>query len=33
MVVAKVEKVNWKLSKKVKETKRHEGGFGHTGKS
>jgi dUTP pyrophosphatase len=32
MVVAKVEKVKWKTSNKISDTKRGEGGFGHTGK-
>lgn len=33
MVVQQYEKVKWKEVKKVNETKRNEGGFGHTGKS
>jgi dUTP pyrophosphatase len=32
MVVSKVEKVKWKLSNKISDTSRGEGGFGHTGK-
>lgn len=32
MVVASYEKVEWELSKELKETKRGYGGFGHTGK-
>ena len=32
MVVHKVEKVKWKSVKNLTETKRNEGGFGHTGK-
>ena len=32
MIVSNVEKVRWKLVKKIKATKRNEGGFGHTGK-
>jgi dUTP pyrophosphatase len=33
MIVQKVEKVKWKSAKKIRQTKRNEGGFGHTGKS
>jgi dUTP pyrophosphatase len=33
MVVHEVEKVKWKAVKVISDTKRHEGGFGHTGKS
>ena len=33
MIVHSVEKVKWKPVKKLKPTKRDEGGFGHTGKS
>lgn len=33
MVVAEVERVKWKIVKSISVTKRHEGGFGHTGKS
>jgi dUTP pyrophosphatase len=33
MVIGKVEKVKWKVSKKINTTKRSDGGFGHTGKS
>jgi dUTP diphosphatase len=33
MVVQKVEKVKWKAAKKIRQTKRNEGGFGHTGKN
>jgi len=33
MVIAKVEKIKWKQSEKINETKRNKGGFGHTGKS
>lgn len=32
MVVHKVEKVKWKEVKKISDTERGEGGFGHTGK-
>ena len=32
MIVSSVEQVKWKLVKKIKATKRNEGGFGHTGK-
>ena len=32
MIVSSVEQVKWKLVKKIKATKRKEGGFGHTGK-
>jgi dUTP pyrophosphatase len=32
MVVSAVEQIKWKLVKKIKATKRNEGGFGHTGK-
>ena len=32
MVIHKVEKVKWKEVKKISDTKRGEGGFGHTGK-
>ena len=32
MVVHSVEQVKWKSVKKIKTTKRNEGGFGHTGK-
>lgn len=32
MVVNAVEQVKWKPVKKIKPTKRNEGGFGHTGK-
>ncbi|PWT74699.1 MAG: dUTP diphosphatase [Bacteroidetes bacterium] len=33
MVISKVERAKWKLVETIKETKRGEGGFGHTGKS
>ena len=33
MVIHSVEKIKWKSVKKLKRTKRDEGGFGHTGKS
>lgn len=33
MVVQSVKQVKWKLVKKISVTERHEGGFGHTGKS
>lgn len=33
MVIHSVEKVKWKSVKKLKPTKRDDGGFGHTGKS
>ncbi len=33
MVIQQFERVKWKEVKKVNETKRNEGGFGHTGKS
>ena len=33
MVVQQFERVKWKEVKKVNETQRNEGGFGHTGKS
>jgi dUTP pyrophosphatase len=33
MVVQKVERVKWKVAKKIRQTKRNEGGFGHTGKN
>ena len=33
MVVHEVERVKWKPVKVISTTKRHEGGFGHTGKS
>jgi len=33
MVIAKVEKIKWKEVEKINETKRNQGGFGHTGKS
>ncbi|MFT3826960.1 MAG: dUTP diphosphatase [Chitinophagaceae bacterium] len=33
MVVQSVKQVKWKLVKKIGVTERHEGGFGHTGKS
>ena len=32
MVIAKYEKANWELTDSLSETKRGEGGFGHTGK-
>ena len=32
MVIHSVEQVKWKTVKKIKTTKRNEGGFGHTGK-
>ena len=32
MVINKFEKVEWQLSDELEETKRGEGGFGHTGK-
>ncbi len=32
IVVSTVEQIKWKLVKKIKATKRNEGGFGHTGK-
>jgi dUTP pyrophosphatase len=32
MIVSNVEQVKWKSVKKIKTTKRNEGGFGHTGK-
>ena len=33
MVIQRVEKIKWKSVKKLKRTKRDDGGFGHTGKS
>jgi dUTP pyrophosphatase len=33
MVIAKVQKIRWKPVEKINETKRNQGGFGHTGKS
>lgn len=33
MVVHEVERVKWKPVKSISVTKRHDGGFGHTGKS
>jgi dUTP pyrophosphatase len=33
MVVHQVDRVKWKTVKTISVTKRHEGGFGHTGKS
>jgi len=33
MIIQKVPKVKWKKAKRIKSTKRNEGGFGHTGKS
>jgi dUTP pyrophosphatase len=33
MVISKVERAKWKLVETIGETKRGEGGFGHTGKS
>jgi len=33
MVVQKVESVKWKTARKIRKTKRNDGGFGHTGKS
>src|SRR5688572_11426896 len=33
MVVHEVERVKWKPVRSISVTKRHEGGFGHTGKS
>ena len=33
MVVQEVERVKWKPVNSISETKRHDGGFGHTGKS
>ena len=33
MVVHEVERVKWRPVKVISATKRHEGGFGHTGKS
>ena len=32
IIVAKVERVKWKSAKKISDTARGEGGFGHTGK-
>ena len=32
MIVHSVEQIKWKAVKKIKATKRNEGGFGHTGK-
>lgn len=32
MIVSSVEQVKWKPVKKIKATKRNDGGFGHTGK-
>jgi dUTP pyrophosphatase len=32
MIVHSVEQIKWKTVKKIKTTKRNEGGFGHTGK-
>ena len=32
IIVSSVEQVKWKSVKKIKTTKRNEGGFGHTGK-
>lgn len=32
IIVSSVEQVKWKSVKKIKATKRNEGGFGHTGK-
>lgn len=32
MIIASHEKVKWNLAEKLEETKRGEGGFGHTGK-
>ena len=32
MIVHTVEQIKWKTVKKIKATKRNEGGFGHTGK-
>ena len=33
MVFQKIEKIKWKCVKKLRSTKRDDGGFGHTGKS
>ena len=33
MVIHQVERIKWKTVKSISETKRHAGGFGHTGKS
>ena len=33
LVFQKVERVNWELAEQIVETKRGEGGFGHTGKN
>ena len=33
MVIAKVERIKWIASENINETKRNQGGFGHTGKS
>jgi dUTP pyrophosphatase len=33
MVVGRVEKVKWKSAEKLRQTKRNQEGFGHTGKS
>ena len=32
MIVSAVEQIKWKSVKKIKATKRNDGGFGHTGK-
>ncbi|MGZ5134449.1 MAG: hypothetical protein ACXWCG_04845 [Flavitalea sp.] len=32
IVIHTVEQVKWKTVKKIRATKRNEGGFGHTGK-
>ena len=33
MVIAKVERIKWIAAENINETKRNQGGFGHTGKS
>ena len=33
MVVQKVERVKWKTTEKIRDSRRSSGGFGHTGKS
>ena len=33
MIVNKVERVKWKIVRKINDTTRNKGGFGHTGKS
>ena len=32
MIIHAVEQIKWKTVKKIRETKRNDGGFGHTGK-